>query len=318
VGGKLHPRSTGESMTSISQTQDKPSRFSLFAQMWKQRNAYLFIAPFFIGFFIFDAFPILYSAYISLHKWNGLGDMQFRGFRNYARLFQDDRFVISLKNTAILWIGHIFILVFLAFTLSLILNSKNTYARNVYRAIVYLPNVTPIAAMALVFGLIFDAEFGVLNTGLNALGLPAIPWLVDVVWAKGSVILLNLWNATGWYMLIFLAGLQSIDPVLYEAAEVDGANTFQKVRFVTLPALRNVFFFVFIIETIGSFEMFTEPYVLTRGGPLNSTLTVSLYTYRTAFEFNKFGYSAAMSFVLFAIIVIVSLIQAKLTQSGEA
>jgi len=302
--------------TTIAQ-KNKRSISSLFGQIWKSRNAYLFIAPFFIGFFIFDAFPILYSAYISLHKWNGLGEMEYRGFRNYVRLFQDARFVISLKNTAILWLGHIFILFFLAFILAVVLNSKNIFGRNVYRAVVYLPNVTPMAAMALVFGLIFDAQFGVLNAGLNALGFQSIPWLVNEMWAKVSVILLNLWNATGWYMLIILAGLQSIDTVLYEAAEVDGANTLQKVWFITLPSLRNVFVFIFIIETIGSFEMFTEPYVLTQGGPLNATLTVSLYTYRTAFEFNKFGYSAAMSFVLFAIIVVVSLIQAKITRSGD-
>jgi len=285
--------------------------------VWKQRNAYIFIAPFFIGFFIFDAFPILYTAYLSLHKWNGLGPMEYRGFRNYVRLFQDERFVTSLKNTAILWLGHIFILFFVAFVLALVLNSKNIFGRNVFRAVVYLPNVTPLAAMALVFGLIFDSEFGVLNASLNALGLGSIPWLIDAVWAKGSIILLNLWNATGWYMLIFIAGLQSIDHILYEAAEVDGANVFQKVWYITLPSLRNVFIFVFIIETIGSFEMFTEPYVLTKGGPMNSTLTVSLYTYRSAFEFSKFGYSAAMSFVLFAIIVVVSLIQARITRTGD-
>jgi ABC-type sugar transport system permease subunit len=304
-------------MTALETKTEKKGFPVLIRQIVKSRNAYLFIAPFFIGFLIFDAFPIVYSAYISLHKWNGLGPMEYRGFKNYVRLFQDDRFIVSLKNTAILWLGHIFILLFLAFILAVVLNSKKTFARNIHRAVVYLPNVTPIAAMALVFGLIFDSEFGILNSGLNSIGFQSVPWLIDMVWAKVSVIMLNLWNATGWYMLIFLAGLQSIDPVLYEASEVDGANTIQKVLFITLPSLRNVFFFVFIIETIGSFEMFTEPYVLTQGGPLNSTLTVSLYTYRTAFEFNKFGYSAAMSFALFIIIVIVSLIQAKLTQAGD-
>jgi lactose/L-arabinose transport system permease protein len=271
----------------------------------------LFIAPFYIGFLIFDAFPILFSAYLSLHKWSGLGEMKFRGLANYARLLKDSRFLVSLKNTAIMWIGHIFIMMALALLLAVVLNAKSIWGRSVYRGVFYLPNVTAVAAMALVFGLVFDTHFGILNSGLNVIGLPSIPWLTDVAWSKPSVIILNIWNATGWYMIILLAGLQSIDPALYEAAEVDGANAFDKLFHITIPSLRKILFFCFIVETIGSFELFTEPYVLTNGGPMNSTLSVSLYLYRAAFEYNKFGYSAAMSFVLFAIIVIASLVQTK-------
>jgi len=284
---------------------------SLFHRMWEKRNIYLFIAPFYISFLIFDAFPILYSAYLSFHKWSGLGEMQFKGMANYARIFKDSRFLISLKNTVYMWLGHIFIMLALALLLAVVLNSKSVRGRHVYRAIFYLPNVTATAAMALVFGLVFDTQFGVLNTGLNSIGLPSIPWLTDVAWSKPSVIILNIWNATGWYMIVLLAGLQGVDPVLYEAAEVDGANAFDKLRHITIPSLRGILFFCFIIETIGSFEIFTEPYVLTNGGPLNSTLSTSLYLYREAFEYHKFGYAAAMSFVLFAIIVAASLIQTK-------
>jgi len=295
-----------------------PSKHNLSRRLWRSRNAYLFIAPFYVGFLIFDAFPIIFSAYLSLQKWSGLGEMKFRGFANYVRIPNDSRFVISMKNTVYMWLGHIFIMLALALLLAIILNSKSIRGRFIYRAIFYLPNVTATAAMALVFSLVFDARFGILNTGLNALSLPSIPWLTDVAWSKPSVIILNIWNATGWYMLVLLAGLQSIDPILYEVAEMDGANAFNKFLHITLPSLKEILSFCFIVETIGSFEIFTEPYVLTGGGPMNSSLSISLYLYNSAFKYNKFGYAAAMSFVLFAIIVAASLIQTKLMAQDSA
>ena len=290
---------------------------SLLSRMWQYRAAYLFILPFYIGFLFLDAYPILYSAYLSLHKWSGLGEMEFRGLANYAHAFQDTRFLLSLKNTAILWLGKIFVLLALALVLAIVVNSNWLRGRHIFRATFYLPNITPLAAMTLVFGLLFDTHFGILNTGLQAIGLPSVPWLTDVVWAKISIVILNIWYALGWYMIILLAGLQSIDPTLYEAAEVDGANTLQRAWHITIPSLRNILFFCFIIETIGSWEMFTEPQLLTRGGPLHSTLTSSLYLYNTAFEYNKFGYAAAMSFVLFAVIAVASLLQTRFMARDE-
>jgi lactose/L-arabinose transport system permease protein len=273
--------------------------------------------PFYFWFFLLDVFPILYSAYLSFHKWDGLGEMKYRGLANYTRAFKDTRFIGSLKTTAYLWLGHIFIMLALALLLAVVLDSKLIRGRTVYRAIFYLPNVTPIAAMALVFGLVFDHHFGILNAGLAAVGLEAVPWLTKPNWARVSIIILNTWGATGWYMLIMLAGLQSIDPALYEAAEVDGSNALQKLFYITIPSLKNILFFCFIVETIGSFEIFIEPNVLTGGGPLNATLSTSLYLYNTAFQYNKFGYSAAMSFVLFAIIAVASAIQLVLMRREE-
>jgi lactose/L-arabinose transport system permease protein len=284
---------------------------SLLKRIWQYRNAYLFIAPFYIGFLIFGLFPLLFSAYISFHKWSGFDTMQFRGLANYSHALQDDRFLLSMGNMVYLWLGHIFIMLSLALLLAVALNSKRLKGREVYRAIFYLPNVSAIAAMALVFGLIFDTNFGILNMLLGKIGLPPIPWLSSTSWSKPSIILFNIWNITGWYMIILLAGLQSIDPLLYEAAEVDGANPWHKLRYITIPSLRGVLFFCFIIETIGSFEIFTEPYVLTRGGPQNSSLTPALYLYQSAFEYNKLGYASALSFVLFAAIVVATVIQTR-------
>jgi len=302
----------------VATAYPKRKKKSIFRRIWDNRAAYLFITPFFIGFLLLDAFPLAFSGYLSLHKWNGLGEMRYRGPANYTRAFQDSRFLVSLKNTATLWLGHIFLLLALAFILAVVLNSKLIKGRYVYRVIYYLPNITAIAPMALVFGLIFDTHFGILNLGLTALGITGPPWLTEPFWANVSIIILNIWSALGWYMLILLAGLQSIDPTLYEAAQVDGSTTLQRAWYITLPGLRDVLFFAFIIETIGSFELFTEPQLLTNGGPLNSTLTASLYLYNSAFSYNKFGYSSAMSFILFAIIVVVTIIQARLTAEDEA
>jgi lactose/L-arabinose transport system permease protein len=242
--------------------------------------------------------------------------MKFVGIGNYSNVLQDDRFLVSMGNLVYLWLGHIFILLALAFLLAVILNSKLVRGRTIYRAIFYLPNVGATAAMALVFGLIFDTNSGILNMVLSHVGLPKIPWLSSVAWSKPSLILFNIWGATGWYMVILLAGLQSIDPVLYEAAEVDGANSWDRLLHITIPSLQRILFFCFIIETIGSFDVFTAPYVLTKGGPLNSTLTPSLYLYQSAFQYNKMGYASAISFVLFACVVVASLIQTRFWREG--
>jgi len=270
----------------------------LLQRMYRYRMAYLFISPFLIGFLVFDVFPILFSLYLSFQEWNGFGEMRFRGWANYLRVFSDNRFIQSLGNTIYMWLGHIFIMLALALFLAVLLNSRSLRMKSLYRVSAYLPNVTATAAMALVFSLVFDTQFGVLNTGLKALHLPPVPWLSDASWAKPSIIILNIWNITGWYMILFLAGLQNIDPLLYEAAEVDGANILQKFFFITLPGLRRK--------------------VLTNGGPMNSTLSTSLYLYNTAFRYNKFGYASAMSFVLLVIIIIASIIQTRFFGDEES
>lgn len=291
-------------------------RQGLLSRIWQYRNAYLFVAPFYINFLVFGLFPMVYSFYLSFHKWTGFGPMSFIGVDNYTGVLRDERFLTSMKNLIYLWLGHIFIMLALALLLAVILNSKLIKGREIYRAIFYLPNVGAAAAMALVFGLIFDTNTGILNLVLNRVGLPSVPWLSSPDWSKPSLILFNIWGSTGWYMVILLAGLQSIDPLLYEAAEVDGANGWRKLLHITVPSLRGILFFCFTIETIGSFGVFTAPYVLTKGGPLNSTLTPALYLYQSAFQYNKMGYASAISFVLFACVVVVSLVQTRFWREG--
>lgn len=294
------------------------ARPSLWRRMWKARWAYLFIAPFFVNFFVFEFFPILFSVFLSLRKWSGFGEMQYVGLANFRRVLSDERFWNAMRNTAVLWLGHIFIMMAAALLLAVVLNSKLLRGRTIFRTIYYLPNITAIAVMALAFTLIYDTNFGILNKLLAALHVPAIPWLSSPGWAKVSIVLFNLWGATGWFMVIIFAGLQRINPDLYEAASVDGANAWHKLRYVTIPQLRPVLFFIFIIETIGSFEMFTEPYLLTQGGPRDSTTTVALYIYLHAFKFFNMGYAAALSLVLFVSIAGVSLFQARFWKDETA
>jgi lactose/L-arabinose transport system permease protein len=278
------------------------------------RWPYIFIAPFFISFLIFDLFPIIFAIYLSFMKWGGLGAMKWVGFSNYQLIFKDSNFWLGLKNTSILWLGHIFFLIALAFMLAVFLNSPTITGRSIYRTFIYLPNVTPIAVMGLVFGFLLETNFGLINSLLSIFHIPPVPWLAEPGWAKVSVILVNLWGATGWYMVILLAGLQNIDPTLYESAAIDGAGGWDKLIYITVPSMKGLFVFCFITETIGSFQIFIEPYVLFNGtgGPQNGALTSALYMYHTAFGYHNFGYASAMSFVLFAIIVVASIIQVRL------
>lgn len=280
----------------------------LLHRMWRARSAYLFIAPFFILFAIFGVFPIGYAFGMSLFSWSGLNSPQFIGLRNFADLFSDDLFWTSLENTVILWLGHIFILIALALGLALLLDRPWLRGRSVYRVIAYIPNTAAVAAMALSFQLIFDFQFGILNHFLALVGIHNINWLGSATWSKPAIILLNIWNMVGWYMLIILAGLQSLDAQLYEAASIDGAGAWSRFIHVTLPGLRPTIFFVFVVETIGSLQIFTEPYVLTKGGPSNSSLTLAMYLYQNGFEYFRIGYASSMSVVLFALTVLTTAI----------
>jgi ABC-type sugar transport system permease subunit len=285
-------------------------RHGLLGRMWSSRTAYLFIAPFYILFVIFGLFPILFSFYLSFVTWSGFDQLRFVGLGNFRTLFGDDLFWTSLRNTIYLWLGHIFILLIISLFLALILNARWLGLRGLYRAMVYLPNTTATAAVALVFALIFDYHSGVLNNVLGHVGISNINWTGSTDWSKPSIIILNIWNMAGWYMLILLAGLQTIDPQLYEAASIDGANGLQKLRYVTLPGMRRVLFFCFIIETIGSLQIFTEPFILTHGGPENSSLSLAMYLYQNAFEFFRLGYAGAIALVIFLLTVVVSVGQA--------
>ncbi len=289
--------------------------------MRKRRNltAYLFIAPFYLLFAVFGLFPIVFSFYLSFASWNGTGAIRWVGLKNYAELLADDTFRQALGNTLVLWIGHALPMLPLALAVALLLNLPWLRGRGVARAVFYLPNVTGVVPVALAFTLILDPRYGLLGFALRGLGLPAIPWLTDPTYSKWGIVLFIIWRALGWYAVVFLAGLQSVDPHLYEAAMVDGAGAWSRFRHVTLPGIAPILLFAIVVDTIGSMRIFTEPTILTGGGPANSSLSLAMYLYQNAFQFVKFGYAAAISYAIVAITLAAALIQLRLwrSQSGE-
>lgn len=271
--------------------------------------AYLFIAPFYVLFAIFGLGPILFSVYLGFTEWTGTGVIRWVGLGNYRSLLSDNTFGQALGNTLLLWIGHAVPMLPLALATALLLNLRWLEGRSLARAIVYLPNVTGVVPVALAFTLLLDPKYGLLSFALRAIGLDGLPWLTDPTYSKWGIILFVVWRAVGWYVVVFLAGLQSVDPYLYEAAMVDGAGAWNRFRHVTVPGIAPILLFAVVIDTIGSLRMFTEPTILTNGGPANSSLTLAMYLYANAFSYARFGYAAAISYAMFAITLVAAVLQ---------
>lgn len=289
---------------------------TLWQRMVENRHFYFFIAPFFLFFLTFLFFPILYSFYISLHDWTGMTS-KFIGIRNYEILLNDSVFWSSVRNTVYLWLGNVPLLLVASLILAVILNNKGVKLLGVFRTGYFLPFVTSTVVVGIVFSLLLDQHYGVLNYLLGLFGIDKIPFLTSTIWSKPSIILLLLWRWTGYNTIIMLAGLQNIDPTLYEAAEIDGAGTLMKFVRITVPLMGPIILFVTLLSTIGSFKIFAEPYILTNGGPLRSSMTIVMFLYIKGFEQFRLGYASAISYVLFAIILVLSLLQLKLGSRKE-
>jgi ABC-type sugar transport system permease subunit len=280
---------------------------------WFQRQRdlapYLFLAPFFVLFASFFVYPVAYSLFLSFHQQKGLSQPTWIGLQNYAALLTDTRFLQAIWNTTYFALGSIFIQLPLAFLLALAFNS--VYARhftNLYRIGYFFPVLTSAVVVALIFALVLNSEYGMLNALLNAVGLPNIPWLSSTTWAMPSVILLGVWTWTGFNAFYFLAGLKNISAELIEAARIDGANRWQVLTQITIPLIRPVMLFVIIQSIIGSYSLFAQPFLLTKGGPSDATLTISMYLYFNGFQYFNLGYAAAIGYSLVLIILALSLI----------
>lgn len=272
-------------------------------------EGYLFVAPLLVGLIVFTAGPMLASLAISFCKYDIFSAPKFIGLGNYRELFRDPLFWQSLKVTAI----YSFVSVPLGLTLGLavaILMNQKIRGIAIFRTIYYLPAVVSGVAVALLWIWIFDPSYGLGNVVLRAFGLPPIAWLSDTRTALPSLILMSLWGVGGG-MVIYLAGLQSVPQHLYEAASLDGANVVQKFRHVTIPMLTPVIFYNLIMGIIGSFQVFTQAFVMTNGGPVNSTLFYVLYLFRQAFNYFHMGYASAMAWVLFVIILVLTMLVFK-------
>ncbi len=274
---------------------------------------YLFLAPNFIGFIIFMLFPILFAFYIMLTDWKLANDPQFIGLKNFETMLNDRIFWKSLGNSFYYTFIAVPTGIFIAFWLALALNRK---MRGIifFRTVYFLPQITLTVAAATVWRWIYQPEIGLINHILEIFGIEGPKWIHNTRWAMPSVIIMSNWQGIGFAMLILLAGLQGIPEEYYEAASIDGASGWQRMRFVTLPMLTPALFFVVVTSLIGAFQAFDQFYVLTEGGPAQATTPLTLYIFQNAFRFFKMGYGAALAAVLFVIILIITVIQWQLAR----
>lgn len=281
----------------------------LWKDIYKVRWPYLFISPFYILFLIFGAYPILFSLYLSFTEWKGLGPIKFVGFRNFELLFKDMIFWQSMANGIILFFMYVPAMTFLALVLAVILNSKRIRGFRFFRTVLFIPYIMNIVAAGFTFRLLLNQKYGLVNSLLGIFNIPPVPWLESVWGGRISLCLLVIWAWLGYNMVIMLAGLQTIPSELTEAALIDGASPMQAFFFVTIPLMRPVILFSVVLSTMGSFNLFSEIYNLTGGGPINATLTPVIVIFDQAFGNFRLGYASAMAYLYFIILFVLTLLQ---------
>ncbi|APU16474.1 MULTISPECIES: carbohydrate ABC transporter permease [Actinoalloteichus] len=281
---------------------------------WWSRNQlrlapYAFISPFFLLYGLFFLVPILVGLYLSGTEWAGLGTPQWVGLRNYQDLLGDRSFWISVGNTAVYVLFTMCVVVPAALLIAQALNARGLRGRDMFRLAYFMPVVISPIVITLVFGLFFEREFGIVNGLLRAVfGFGGIDWLGDPLWAKVSVTVLVLWRWTGYLTIFFLAGLQNVPRELYEAAAIDGAGPVRRFVDVTLPSLRPVTAFIAVTVLVNTAQIFDEPFLLTQGGPGESTLSVAMFIYRAGFQRQQLGYAAAAGVLLFVVVFALGLL----------
>lgn len=296
---------------------ERPRR-TLWREIFKSRWPYFFISPFYILFAIFSLYPVLFSIYLSFTEWKGLGPIKFVGLKNYILLLKDNVFWDSMVNGIILFFIYVPLQTFLALVLAVVLNSKRVRGFQLFRTLIFIPNITNMVAAGITFKLLMNQQNGLFNILLGTVGIPPVPWLENIWAARISLGLLIIWAWLGWNMVIMLAGLQTIPGELTEAALIDGASQTQAFFFVTVPLMRQVVLFALVLSTMGTFSLFTEPLVLTGGGPMRATTTPIMAIFGQAFSNLRFGYASALSYVYFAIIFVLTLLQVRYGGRREA
>lgn len=265
-------------------------------------GAYLYLMPVVLILVAFHVLPIFYSLAVSFYEWDLIGSPEFIGTNNYKQLFHYPMFFKSIWNTIKYAVISVPLSIFLSMGIAILLNNP-IKGIGVYRTIYFIPVITSINAVAIVWNFIYHPDFGLLNKILSWFSIDPVAWLQDPDWALPAIIFMSVWKGLGHNIIIFLAGLQNIPKHLYEAARIDGASRWQQFKHITWPLLTPTTFFIFTMSTIGSFQVFSQVYMMTpRGGPLKSTMVVVYYLYRKAFEQFEFGYALAMAFVLFMVI----------------
>lgn len=283
---------------------------------------YAFVSPAFVCLLAFGILPIGIAAVVSLTNMDisGLSDwsaVHFVGLHNYRALFADSDFWSALGNTGLFVVMGVPIIVVVSLAAAIALNQSQSRFFRALRTFYFVPAVVGIVAIALIWGYLYNSQFGLLNHLLESMGLPRQEWLSDPTLAKISVVIVAIWRATGLNTIILLAAQQDIPAEYYEAAAIDGAGRWRQTFSITVPLLRFALFFVTVTTLIGWMQFFDEPYVLTQGGPLGATTSMSLYIYQQGFQFNEFGFASAASLVLFVLIFIVTALQLRLRRADN-
>ncbi len=273
----------------------------------------LMASPYIIYFTLFVAFPIGFSFVLMFHKWNIITPMEWVGLRNFVRLANDAQFFNAIWNTLTFLVIHIPLQIIVALLLAIGLNQKIRF-RGFFRSLYFMPVIVSGVVITILWRQLYGFETGLLNMMLMEMGLEKIPWINDPDWAMPSIAIMATWKNVGLYVILFLVGLQNIPRFLYEAADIDGAGPLQKFWHITVPALNNTVVLVMTLSTIGGFSLFIEPFVMTGGGPMNSTLSAMLYIYNQAFYFGHMGYSATLGIFFAGIVLMVILVQKKLVE----
>lgn len=288
---------------------------------------YLGISPYYLLYIGFSALPVAFTAWLAFQRWDGfaVGDAQFVGLDNFKYLIHDKVFWHAVSNTFILWFMSTVPTLVLAMIVALMLNASIRYSTT-FKVMYFLPNITSIVAMGVLFGSIFSSRFGMLNGLIHLFGIDPIPWMQTEWGTKIAISALSVWAWVGYNSLIYLAGLQAVPGELYEAGKLDGAGTWQQFRYITLPNIQPIILFTIIMSTIGGMQSFTEAQVMTSGNSTNSLsaggvgqsgLTMVLYFWAVAFKDNNYGYGAAIAWGVFIIVMLFTIINWRLTKRGD-
>ncbi|MGX7419937.1 carbohydrate ABC transporter permease [Carnobacterium gallinarum] len=283
---------------------------------------YFFVGPSLVLLALFSLFPIVIALVISFTDINlaGLANwsrISFIGFDNYKNILSDPIFLKSIGNTIFYVVLGVPLVIIFSLAIALLINFGNNRFFAFMRLVFYTPSITNVVAVAVVWTYLFNPSIGLINHVLSFVHIGPIPWLQDPIVAKVSLVILALWRSIGINMIIFLAALQGIPQAYYEAAQLDGASRWNQLRYITVPMLRFSIFFVTITTMIGWLQFFEEPFVMTKGGPLDSTTSVALFIYRNGFQLSKFGYAAAGSFLLFIAIIVITLLQFRMQRRNS-
>lgn len=277
------------------------------------KAGYLFAMPWFIGFGVFLAYPILASVYFSFTEYSVLKPPIWVGSENYSALFQDEVFWKTLGNTLFFAALFVPLAAVVAFGLAMLLNTRVRFMA-VYRTVFFVPSLVPVVSLVILWMWLFNGEHGLINEALGAVGVTGPGWLTDPAWSKPAVVFMSLWGV-GNAMVIYLAGLQGVPQALYEAADLDGATPWQKTRSVTIPLVSPVILFNVVMSIISSMQVFTQPYVLSEdGSPARSIYFYSMYLFDNAFKYHKMGYASAMAWIMFLVIFGLTLLALKFAE----